>query len=65
MNNCYYAQDNPEFSFHHFLSPHPDPLPQGERVSKLFSLPQGERATNLFPLPRGERIKVRGSFIKP
>jgi len=52
-------------------TPHPNPLPQGERVRRNNKaetphpnpLPQGEREwSNLLPRPLGERVGVRGIF---
>jgi radical SAM superfamily enzyme YgiQ (UPF0313 family) len=40
-------------------TPHPHPLPKGERAKSLPPLPKGERAKSLLPLPRGERAGVR------
>ncbi len=37
------------------LTPHPNPLPQGEREKKILPLPQGEREKKILPLPQGER----------
>ena len=51
-------------------TPHPGPLPQGEResdVASLLPLPQGERESDvasLLPLPLGERAGVRGSWFQ-
>jgi hypothetical protein len=41
-------------------TPHPNPLPQGERERKKSPLSQGEREHEKSPLPLWERVRVRG-----